>query len=275
MTSPKPAAAPELIATDLDGTLLRSDRTLSERTLRVLSGAGEAGMEVVFVTARPPRFVEALAAEYGLTGTAVCSNGALVYDVDTATVQRSRFLPSETARKVADALSTTVGDIGFAVETGRHLVFAPGFGHLLPEDVAAERPVASVDGLWEWRTPLVKLLAWSATVDADTMLAAAEEAAGGTAQFTHSGGSGLLEVSAPGVTKADTLAQLCRERSIAPRDVIAFGDMPNDMTVLEWAGVGYAMGNAHPAVLQAVPRHTASNEEDGVAAVLEEFLTLG
>ncbi|MEV5779242.1 HAD family hydrolase [Streptomyces antimycoticus] len=273
MTSPLPALAPRLIATDLDGTLLRSDHTLSERTLRALRGAGEAGMDIVFVTARPPRFVAALAAEYGLTGTAVCSNGALVYDVGARAVRSSRFLRAEAARKVAEALSTTVGGVAFAVETGSHVVFAPGFGHLLQEDVAAERPVASVEELWEWRTPFVKLLAWSPTVDADMMLAAAEGAAGDAAQYTHSGGTGLLEVSAPGVTKAGTLAQLCRQRSLESRDVIAFGDMPNDVTVLEWAGIGYAMSNAHPAVLAAVSRHTASNEEDGVAAVLEEILT--
>lgn len=87
---------PKLIATDLDGTLLRNDRTVSERTLRALRAATEAGVEVVFVTARPPRFVDELAAGSGLSGTAVCSNGALVYDVGTRTVLKSRTLPPRT-----------------------------------------------------------------------------------------------------------------------------------------------------------------------------------
>lgn len=90
-------------------------------------------------------------------------------------------------------------------------------------------------------------------------------------QFTHSGGRGLLEISASGVTKAGTLAELCAGRGIDATEVIAFGDMPNDLTVLDWAGTGYAMGNAHPDVLAAVPSHTVSNEEDGVALVLERF----
>ncbi|WP_328785368.1 Cof-type HAD-IIB family hydrolase [Streptomyces canus] len=266
---------PKLIATDLDGTLLRNDRTVSERTLRALRAATEAGVEVVFVTARPPRFVDELAAGSGLSGTAVCSNGALVYDVGTRTVLKSRTLPPEDARKVAEALTGAVGGVGFAVETGHKVVFAPGYGHRLPEDAEAEFPVDSVEALWSLDAPFVKLLAWSAQVDADTMLATAESAAGGKAQFTHSGGSGLLEVSASGVTKAGTLSALCAERGIDAADVIAFGDMPNDLTILEWAGTAYAMGNAHASVRAAVTRHTASNEEDGVATVLEQFVTVG
>lgn len=132
---------PRLIATDLDGTLLHGDGSLSPRTLAALRAATAAGAEVVVVTARPPRYVDRLAAATGLTGTAVCSNGALVH----------------------------------------------------------------------------------------------------------------------------------AERGIAAGDVIAFGDMPNDLTVLRWAGTAYAMANAHPAVRAEVPLRTASNNEDGVAAVLERI----
>ncbi|MEU4417689.1 HAD family hydrolase [Nocardia salmonicida] len=118
----------------------------------------------------------------------------------------------------------------------------------------------------------MKLLAYSARHDADFLVAAAEESAAGAAQFTHSGGRGLLEISAPGVTKAGTLAELCAERGIAAADdVYAFGDMPNDLTILNWAGTGYAMGNAHARVRAAMARHTASNEEDGVAVVIEQL----
>jgi hydroxymethylpyrimidine pyrophosphatase-like HAD family hydrolase len=104
------------------------------------------------------------------------------------------------------------------------------------------------------------------------MLTAAESVAAGEAQFTHSGGHGLLEVSALGVGKAGTLAELCAERGITAADVVAFGDMPNDLTILRWAGIGYAMGNAHQAVLAAADRRTLGNEEDGVAVALEDLL---
>ncbi len=85
----------------------------------------------------------------------------------------------------------------------------------------------------------------------------------------------MLEMSAAGVTKATTLALLCAERRIAPEEVLAIGDMPNDIALLEWAGTSYAMGNAHPTV-QAVADHVApSNDDDGVARVIEELLAHG
>jgi Cof subfamily protein (haloacid dehalogenase superfamily) len=266
---------PRLIATDLDGTLLRSGGAVSERTLRALRTATDAGAQVVLVTARPPRHVDRVAAATGLTGTAVCSNGALVYDIATRTVLEHRALPVPTARRVATALSAATPGTGFAVETGDLVLCEPGYTMRFSEDPQAQVAVASLGDLWLTEVPIVKLLAWSATLDADTLLAAAEESAGGQAQFTHSGGRGLLEISAPGVTKAGTLAALCAERGISAAETVAFGDMPNDLAVLQWAGAGYAMGNAHPAVLAAVPRHTAGNNEDGVAAVLEALFAPG
>ncbi|WP_351227039.1 Cof-type HAD-IIB family hydrolase [Streptomyces sp. NPDC002133] len=266
---------PRLIATDLDGTLLRSDGTLSARTVRALRSAVDTGAEVVFVTARPPRYVDVLATAAGLGGTAVCSNGALVYDIATRTVTTSRTLPLAVARDVAAALSTAAPGLGFALETGHQVLYEPAYRLRFGGVPAADLAVSSLADLWLTNVPIVQLLAHSARFDADRLLAIAEDAAGTVAQFTHSGGRGLLEISAPGVTKAETLSALCGERGIPASEVVAFGDMPNDLTFLNWAGTGYAMGNAHPAVLSAVRRRTASNQEDGVAVVLEQLFGRG
>ncbi len=262
---------PRLVATDLDGTALRRDGSLSDRTLRALRAATAAGAEVVLVTARPPRYVDRLAESTGLTGTAVCSNGALVYDIAGRSVVSSDALAIPVARTVATALAAAVPGVGFALETGDQVLYEPAYGMRLHDDAESEVAVGSLADLWLTTLPVVKLLAWSGGHDADHLMAAAERSAAGLAQFTHSGGRGLLEVSAPGVTKAATLAALCERRGIAPAEVVAFGDMPNDLTVLRWAGTAYAMANAHPAVHAEVPLRTASNEEDGVAAVLERL----
>ncbi|MEE4489451.1 Cof-type HAD-IIB family hydrolase [Streptomyces sp. BE230] len=260
-----------MIASDLDGTLLRNDGTLSPRTLRALRTAEDAGTEIVIVTARLPRFVDRLAEATGLAGTAVCSNGALVYDIGTRTVVSSRVLPLTTAQRVATALAAAVPEVGFALETGNQVLYEPAYRLRMCEDAGAELPVPSLADLWLTEAPVTKLLAWSDRLDADTLLAAARQGTGDEVQLTHSGGRGLLEISAPGVTKAGTLEVLCAARGIDATEVIAFGDMPNDLTVLAWAGTGYAMANAHPAVLAAVPTHTATNEEDGVADVIERL----
>jgi hydroxymethylpyrimidine pyrophosphatase-like HAD family hydrolase len=86
---------------------------------------------------------------------------------------------------------------------------------------------------------------------------------------THSSGGALIEMSARGVTKASALAVLAEERGIKPDEVVAFGDMPNDLPMLSWAGTSYAVANAHPSVLAAADHVTAANNDDGVAQVLE------
>ncbi|MFD6424364.1 HAD family hydrolase [Streptomyces sp. NPDC060198] len=262
---------PRLVATDLDGTLLRRDGTPSARTLRALRTARDAGAEIVVVTARPPRYLDRLAESTGLTGTAVCSNGALVYDLSSRTVTASRPLALPTARLVADRFAAELPEISFGVEAGDQVFFEPSFLLRFSGDDEGASVVPSREGLWATGRPVTKLLAWSDRAEADVLLATIERAAPGLAQYTHSGGRGLLEISAPGVTKAGTLAMLCAERSLTAADVVAFGDMPNDLAVLRWAGAGYAMANAHPDVLAAASHRTLSHEEDGVAAVLERL----
>ena len=119
---------------------------------------------------------------------------------------------------------------------------------------------------------VVKLLARHEELSSDEMLAAARSAVPEGAELTHSSSDGLLEISAVGVSKASGLATVCAELSVDAADVVAFGDMPNDLPMLAWAGRGVAVANAHPEVLAAVDHVTASNDDDGVAQVLESLL---
>ena len=85
---------------------------------------------------------------------------------------------------------------------------------------------------------------------------------------TWSSSTALLEISAPGVTKASTLAQVASGLGVEAADVIAFGDMPNDLPMLTWAGTSYAMADAHPSVVAAADHLAPGHDEDGVAQVL-------
>jgi hypothetical protein len=119
--------------------------------------------------------------------------------------------------------------------------------------------------------PCAKLLVRDRVLAADDLLAVVRDALGGLLTPTHSNGTRLVEVSALGVDKATALAAYCDDRGIAAAEVVAFGDMPNDLPMLGWAGTAYAVENAHPEVLAAVGRHTSSNDDDGVARVLERL----
>ncbi|NHC15262.1 Cof-type HAD-IIB family hydrolase [Motilibacter deserti] len=259
-----------LVASDLDGTLVRTDGTISDRTVAALQGVERSGGTVVFVTGRPPRWMAEVASATGHTGLAVCANGALLYDLHKEEVVERFPLAAEAARETVRVLRNAMQDISFAVESEQGFALEPSYRtrYSLPADVR----VAAVEELLT--DPVVKLLVRSADRSSDELLAAARDVLGDTVTATHStpGGNGaLLEISAAGVSKATTLARLCAERGVRSEEVVAFGDMPNDLPMLAWAGTSYAVANAHADVLAAVDRTTASNDDDGVALVLEEL----
>ena len=259
---------PALVATDLDGTIVPWDGVISERTVRVLQAVEAAGVPVVFVTGRPPRWMSDIAARTGHAGLAVCANGALVYDLHSEQVVDHFPLSVEVGLDVARRLRDALPDIGFAVETLDGFAHEPSYQPRW--DVGQARAVATLEDIYDG-VPVVKLLARHEQLDADALLAAAREVVGDVAELTHSSTSGLLEISATGVSKATTLALLCDRRGIDAADVVAFGDMPNDLPMLAWAGRSYAVEGAHLDVLAAVSRRAPAAEDDGVAQVLEQL----
>jgi len=258
-----------LIATDLDGTLLHSDGSVSERSRAVLTSATAAGFLVVFTTGRPPRWMPPVAEATGHTGVAVCANGALLYDMETEEVVRENPLDPAVGAEVARALRERIPDLVFAVERGTGFGLEPQYRARAPLPSGAE--VAAIEDLLT--APVAKLLARHPTLDSDTLLAQAREIVGDLATFTHSSPNGLLEISGPGVSKALALEQLATEGGIASDETIGFGDMPNDLPMLAWVGHSVAVANAHDDVLAAVDEVTASNDDDGVAVVIERLLS--
>jgi Cof subfamily protein (haloacid dehalogenase superfamily) len=261
---------PRLVATDLDGTIVGPEGEISDRTVRALHRVEELGVPVVFVTGRPPRWLGVVSERTGLTGLAICANGAIVYDLHTEKVVAHHSIAVDIGLQISGRLREALPDVAFAVETldgyAREQSYRPRW------DVGVEPTLGRIDEIFGEAT--VKLLVRHESMGADQLLAAAREVAGDLAEFTHSSIDGLLEVSAAGVSKATTLAQLCAERGIAAADVLAFGDMPNDLAMLAWAGTAYAVAGAHPDVLAAVELHTGDPVDDGVAQVLERVFDL-
>ncbi|MDI1463668.1 HAD family hydrolase [Catellatospora sp. KI3] len=262
---------PEVVAVDLDGTLLGTGGVLSARTVAALRLVRAGGARVVVVTARPPRFVDRLVGHAGVDGVSVCANGAVVYDRAAGVHEVVGPLPVAVARRCAEVVDAVLPGAAFAVETGRRVLCGPGFRRLFRGD-PQRVDVGSREELWAAAESVVKLLVWSpAHEDAVDVAWEVLSAALPLVECTHSGGRGLLEVSAAGVTKAATLAAVCAGWGVDAGRVVAFGDMPNDLPMLAWAGTAYAVANAHPRVLAQVARHTAGNDDDGVALVLERL----
>ena len=265
-----------MVATDLDGTVVRPDQTMSARTVEVLRACHAAGVVVVLVTGRPPRWTRQVLDELGLGGIALCANGALRLDGATGEVSRARTVELDTVRQVVSALRHHWPDAQVALETTDGFSREPGY--LTRWDTATdELAVAALDDLLAGaggRAPeVVKVLLRVEGGDADQMLALARETVGEHAVPTHSNAAdGLLEIGATGVSKAAALAELAQEAGIDARDVVTFGDQPNDVPMLAWAGRGYAMADGHPEALAAAPHVAPPVAEDGVAQVLEPLL---
>jgi Cof subfamily protein (haloacid dehalogenase superfamily) len=261
---------PKLVASDLDGTLVRSDGTISDWSRAVIADVEARGVPVVFVTGRPLRWAEEVFDHVGDHGLAVVSNGALVWDVAADVPRIRREIDAATVLRVCADLRAAVPGSTFAVETVEGMGLEPEFHERHPVPDGARR--GPIDELVTG--PVVKLLARHEELDPQAYWDAAELAIGEHVTITWSSTSTLLEISAAGVTKATTLALVAEELGVRPEDVVAFGDMPNDLPMLAWAGTPYAMANAHPSVLAAVDRVAPSNDDDGVAVTLSGIFDL-
>ena len=260
-----------VVATDLDGTLLRRDRTVSHRTAAALDRVTAAGDRAVLVTGRPVRWLGVVYEQLTAPLPTICANGAVVYDPLTDEVVRAAPLDPDLLLRVCERLRAEVPEALFAVEIdhGRGMLHEAAYNRAWDDDHDTVRPVQTVADLCA--APAVKLLVRAAERDPDAFAAAITAALGGLAEATHSSNSGLVEVSAAGVTKAAGLAWVCDRWGVSAEDVVAFGDMPNDVPMLTWAGRAVAVANAHPAVKAVADEFTTSNDEDGVATYLDRL----
>jgi Cof subfamily protein (haloacid dehalogenase superfamily) len=259
-----------LIATDLDGTLLRSDHSISARTRQALRSARTQGLTVAFVTARPPRDIRALTRDAGIGGLAVCSNGAILYDIDADRILHHAQLGAVLGRQFIAELRIASPRIAFAIEHGHKLGLEPHFPGLFEGTVHDHAPRTDCALVLCEEEP-TKLIAHHPDHDADTLAELVRRVVDNRAEVTHSGWP-IVEVGPVGVTKASGVAWLCAELAIPSSKVIAFGDMPNDIPMLAFAGRSVGVANAHPEVLAMVAETTAANDEDGVAQVIETLL---
>jgi Cof subfamily protein (haloacid dehalogenase superfamily) len=266
--------APRLVATDVDGTLLDPDDRVSRRAAAVIGRAVAAGVQFVLVTGRPPRWIPPVVDQLGVARLAVCANGSVLYDALEDRVLSSHTLDPATLAELAEAAAVALPGCGLAVERvgagafddSAPFVAEPSYLHAWPD---SDNAVVARSELLS--RPAVKLLVRCPQLSSDAMVAALAPVVGDAADLTFSHPRGLVEISPHNVTKATGLAEVAHEQGLTAADVIAFGDMPNDLEMLRWAGHGVAMGNAHPALLDVADEVTASNGDDGLALVLERW----
>jgi Cof subfamily protein (haloacid dehalogenase superfamily) len=276
---------PRLVASDLDGTLLTSSGEVSARTRAAIDACRAAGIPVVGVTGRGPRLLDSVRAALGGQGIAVLAQGGYVVDFgehgDRTEVLRTVGMSRDDATAVIASIEEVTGELIVAVEDAaeqaealRPLRVQHGFdwpypepAHLLPRHEVL--PVGAV----------LKVFLRSSRLGEDELLQRARGVVDpAVAELTHAG-LGFIEVLPPGVTKATGLAIALEHHGVGFGDVLVFGDMPNDLPMIEAVtaagGRAVAMANAHPEVLAAAAERTSGSDADGVARYLEAVLELG
>ncbi|GAB3352249.1 HAD family hydrolase [Modestobacter lapidis] len=278
---------PRLVATDLDGTLLDSAGGVSPRTRAALAACWDAGIPVVGVTGRGPRLLDSVRGAVGGRGIAVLAQGGYVVRFGTDggrdEVLRTVGMARDDATAVIAAIEDVAGELIVAVEDAAEQAEALQDGELAP---------LRVQHGFDWPYPepahllprhdvlpvgaVLKVFLRSSSLGEDELLGIAQRVVDpAVAELTHAG-LGFIEVLPPGVTKATGLAVVLDTYGLAFPDVLVFGDMPNDLpmidAVTEAGGRAVAMANAHPAVRAAAAGRTSGHDADGVARYLETVL---
>ncbi|MFF9406102.1 HAD family hydrolase [Streptomyces anandii] len=277
MTTTAPAPSGEatggfpfaLVATDLDGTLLRSDGSVSRRTRDALAAATAAGAAHIVVTGRAVPWTRHILDDLGYRGLAVCGQGAQVYDAGEHRLLTSVTLDRKLAAVALAKIEAETGPLYLAASRdgldGEVLV-GPGYrvGGPLPAT-----PFTDVADLWS--APLNKIYIQHPALTDDELADVARRSAGGFVSVTMAG-EGIVELLPLGLSKATGLSLAARRLGAKASGTVAFGDMPNDVPMFAWAAHGVAMANAHAELRAVADEVTASNEDDGIAVVLERLL---
>lgn len=259
-----------LIATDLDGTLLRDDDTVSQRTRDALAAATAAGAAHIIVTGRAVPWTRHILDDLGYEGLAVCGQGAQVYHAGEHRLLTSLTLDRQLARLALSKIEAEVGPLALAASRdgldGEVLV---GPGYRVQE---GPLPVVAYEDPAElWSAPLNKVYIQHPDLDDDALTSVARATVGSLVNVVMAG-AGIVEMLPLGLSKATGLSLAARRLGLRAADTIAFGDMPNDIPMFGWAAHGVAMANAHEELKAVAHEITASNEHDGIAVVLERLL---
>lgn len=267
----------DLIACDMDGTLLDSDKRVTERTLAAIRRAVAAGKHVALCTGRALSEVEPYAALLEATSHGVLETGASIHDFRAGRVLFSQAFSGEFIDGLVDvferrqvpfqpfvdgrgALERPVLDILDEVNMGdfRELFELSAF--FVPDAAAFARA---------HREEITKINSWYPSTEARAATFAEIDQSLAEGVYTL---KTTLEFSPLETTKGTGLAHLAKILGVARERTIAIGDSDNDLPMLEWAGLGIAMGNANDAVRAAADVAVASNDADGVAEAIERFL---
>lgn len=257
----------DLIALDLDGTLLDSQEEISPRNRKAIRDALDLGVRIVLVTGRGVDTPIRISRELGLNLPVICCHGALTKDFGANRTLGHIPVPLQYAKPMIEYGEHHNLDLAiYSEETfyrlhGTHLYMADMTGPTWKE-------VQSFSEILHTAPTFIRFLG------APSVDAMRREFGDLPLHFKYETWNEFIEcaVTSREAGKAQALARLCADFQIESKSVLAIGDSRNDLPMLRWAGTGVAMGNALPEVRESVRYVSASNDDDGVAAAIDRFV---
>ncbi len=260
-----------MIATDIDGTMLRSDHSLSNNVRRSLWTAKEAGIHVVPATGRPITVAQEVLDALGLPDYWVFSNGAITYHAEADAVIRGYWIDHSVTSWLITTLRAAIPGIEFALEGERTAVHESKFRSVVPR-ISDSYVAHQVDDIASHLPDRIqKILAFQPEIKLDSLYQQINRAVDGRVVASYSGME-FIELSASLVTKARALDELAVQLEVDPSEVAVFGDNHNDIPMLNWAGQSYAMGNASEDAKEAADEVIGTNDDDGLAHAITKIL---
>lgn len=286
-----------MLASDLDGTFLNSRGEVSSQNREAVKRAVKNNLEVIFVTGRPARWLRGVADMADHYNTVIGANGAFIADMEKMVVTQTNPIDSETLNIVVERIQSKYPDAVFAIErafVGMPIPnsVSPNYSEMYAENLSDYEYAISPGYEVVWKNvdeiPVVPVAELMAKPDIAKVLVKPGKSAGWTSdtwldeinqivnqdlQTTHASEHIVLaELSALGITKATALSQVADLRGIQSSEVVAVGDMPNDIPMLEWAGESWAVANAHEEVLAVTKNHLPHSDENAVAQLINDLL---
>lgn len=261
----------DLLAIDLDGTLLTNSKTITDRTRRAIKAVQAQDIKVIIATARPPRSVAKIYRYLELKDAIICYNGALLYDPISKTVISHSPIPLETAKDVVSFARLIWPDIIVSAE-----VLDEWFTEKLSEqyqtEVSKEFKPDKLGPINSWLTcDVTKLLLLGPEEKLSIVKSELKENFGKKISIAQNEGH-LLQIMKAGISKGEGLRKICEYYNIPLKRTLAIGDNFNDLDMIAIAGLGAAMADAPEEVKKVADYITSSNEENGVAEVIERFV---
>jgi Cof subfamily protein (haloacid dehalogenase superfamily) len=260
----------ELIAIDIDGTLLTSEKTVTDRTRRVLRAIKNLNTKIVLASARPPRSVAKVYKLLGFDDCVICYNGALIYDPPNKSILAHHPIPLRTAKSVIMMSRKTYPDVLISVEVLDHW-FTDRVSKDYQTEVAKQFVPDKLGPIESWLTSdVTKILLLGEQKSLSEIRKVLRTKLSRRLSSTQSE-SNILQIMSAGVSKGKALKFVCEHYGVPLQRTIAIGDAPNDIDMLQAAGIGIAMADADDTVKESADYITSTNDADGVAEALEKF----